>query len=149
MSADRFIRVWSGAFLAPLPMVFIVLLAVAAAVGFTVSAVVWVILAYVLVWVPMVVSYVLLRLLSWRGLRAYVSVMFTVTFVPMLSIYWLHTFEPDAYLSLSRSDGSTEVTPFSISGIVIAFIVAAVNAACMALFWRQSVQACSDSTESV
>ena len=148
MSADRFIRVWSGVFLAPLPTVIIVLLAVALAVGFSVSAVVWVVLAYVLTWVPMVVSYVLLRLLSWRSLRAYASVMFTVTFLPMLSVYWFHSFAPDARLSLNLSDGSTEVTEFSVTGAVIALVVAAVNAACMALFWRLSVRACADTAVS-
>ncbi len=135
-------------FLAPLPMVVIALLAVAATVGFTVSAVVWMVLAYVLVWVPMVASYVLLRLLSWRSLRSYVSVMFTVTFLPMLSIYWFQSFEPDARLSFSLSDGGVQVSEFSVAGAVIAFVVAAVNAACMALFWRLSVKACGNAAAS-
>ncbi len=142
MSSERFLKVWSGAFLAPVPMVIALLVVAAAAVGFEVSAVVWVVLAYVLVWVPMVVSYALLRILAWRSLRAYTAVMFAVTLLPLLVIY--PDSGPDVLVSASLSGGGSPLAGFAIGSGLVATSIAALNMACMALFWRFSVRSCAE-----
>ncbi len=132
----------AGTLLAPVPMVGLLLLAVAVTVGFEVPALVWIMLACLATWLPLLVSYVILRILGRRSLRAYATVMFAVTFTAMLSIVLQFDFRPDAYVSANVNGDDRFYAAFSITGVLIAVIAGALNAAGMALFYRKAVQSC-------
>ncbi|MEM1176365.1 MAG: hypothetical protein AAGA33_00740 [Pseudomonadota bacterium] len=131
-----------GTLLAPVPMLVLPLLVVAVVVGFDVPVAVGVVFACLLTWLPLVVSYVALRLLRWTSRKAHLAMMFVVTFLPVLGVYLSVDFRPDAQLS-AQVGGGTVFAAFSITGVVIALIAAAVNSVGMALFYRNAVLACA------
>ena len=131
---------WAGAILSPIPMVFCLVAIDALIGGISMVTLVFALIACVMVWVPLVVSRALLRLTSWSSLKANLGVMFVVTFIPMLSVYRFHEFDPDARFSYEVNNSRTELIEFSVAGIVIALIAGLINMLCMWIFWRISIR---------
>lgn len=124
-----------GIFVAPLPMG----ICWAAYDGFTNGVThltaVLVVVAYFLVWIPLILSRIFLRLMAWGSRRAHLVVMFTITFLPMLSVYKFAAFRPDATLSYEINEGGKQVVEFAVAGVVLAAFVALINAVCMLIYW--------------
>ncbi len=117
-------------------MVFCWLAGAALTVGISWTIVVFVVIGYLVVWVPLLVTCGLLRLASWQSLKAHLGVMFTVTFLPMLTVYKFAEFSPDSTFSYEINDNGSQVVEFALAGVVIAVIVALINVACMSIYWR-------------
>jgi len=134
-------QIWFGTLLAPLPMVICWLAAEALTSGISWTIVAFGVIGYLVVWVPLLVSRGLLRLASWRSRKAHLGVMFTVTFLPMLTVYKFAEFSPDSTFSYEINDNSPQIVEFAVAGVVIAAIVALVNMACMSIYWSIAVRA--------
>ena len=135
---------WTGAILSPLPMVICLVVADALIGGISTVTVAFALIACVVVWVPLFVSRALLRVTSWSSLKANLSVMFVVSFIPMLSVYRFHEFNPDARLAYEINNRGTQLIEFSVTGIVIAVMAGLINMLCMWIFWRFSVRSSED-----
>lgn len=135
-----------GALLAPLPMVIFWLAAVALMVGISWTIVFFGVIGYLLVWVPLLVSRGLLRLVSWSSLEAHLGVMFTATFLPLLSVYKFAEFNPDITFSYEINDNTPQVVKFAPTSVVIAALVALVNMACISIYGNIAVRYLAEAT---
>lgn len=133
-------RFWAGVILSSTPMVICLLVVKALGSGISIVALVFALTACLVVWVPLSVSCVVLRLMSWSRLRAHLGVMFAVTFVPMLTVYKFFDFDPDASLSWHINNSGTQLIEFSVAGVIIAVMVGLINVLCMWIFWLIAVR---------
>ena len=109
------------------------LLAVFALAGQANMLIASIVIGYIVVLLPLVVSYVVLRFLQWQRLRAYAGVMFLTT---------------NAFvLPLSLNLGVDYQPGISTNGFVLPPVIGAIGALCIAIFWRLAVRACRDSSE--
>ena len=97
--------------------------------------IVFALIACLVVWIPLAISRIALRLMSWSSPKAHLSAMFALTFIPMLGVYKFYEFDPDASLSYQINDGGTQLIEFSVAGVVIALIAGLINVFCMWIFW--------------
>lgn len=130
-----------GLVISPLPMAFVLLIAgtLTGHISNTVLIVLFAIVAYVVVLVPLVASKLILWLLSWQDLRRHFAFMFVLTFSPMLCFFLSMDLSPDTTVSYRINDSSPQVSEFAISGVLVAAMVALINSACMTIYWRIAV----------
>ncbi|MDJ0941461.1 MAG: hypothetical protein QNJ00_16990 [Woeseiaceae bacterium] len=145
---SRALGISLGTAIAPLPMVLFFTLAIlvmSEEIG-TVLVVTPVILGYLFALIPLVLSYIVLRLLGWQRLGAYAGVMFVITFGLTLLSTSLVDMSPDSRISIEYDDGSEQNVDLVVAGVIISLVVGAINALGMAIFWRLAVRACRDAT---
>jgi hypothetical protein len=132
-----------GLFVSPLPMALISLLIAVYSGDLSETFIVvgFVVVGYAFVLIPLLITKGILRLASWRGLRAHFGVMFVVTFIPMLSVYKFVDFVPDVDFSFQTNSNSPQVVEFAITGVLIAALMALLNSACISVFWLITNQA--------
>ena len=131
---------WIGTLAAPLPMVVLIIVALAFTVGLSETLAVFVLLGYVIVLVPLAVAYGVLRLTSRRGLLAYAGTMFVFTLLAGIAGWQLLDFSPESSISIEWADGVEQPVPLPVAGIVVATLVALVEAACMTVFWLAAIR---------
>ena len=140
-------KVWLGTFAAPLPLVIVTLVIVALTVGISETALGFIVIGYLVVLIPLAVSYGILRLTSWRGIGAYAGVMFAVTFLPMLGIYQFLEFTPDSRITVEFDDGVERNVNLAMLGVILSGVVGLLNSAGMAIFWFFAIRACRNTPE--
>ena len=143
---SRALGIWLGVAAAPLPMVVffsLMILVMSDEIG-SVLIITPIILGYLFALIPLALSYVVLRLLGWRNLRAYAGVMFVVTFgLTLLSTHYVDM-SPDSRISIEYDDGTEQNVDLVVAGVIISMLVGAINALGMTIFWWLGVRACRD-----
>lgn len=129
--------------LAPLPLVFVVTMLGALTMGISGSLWLFVVLAYLAVLIPLVISYSIVRLRGWKGMWPHMGVMFAVSFVLCMLAYLPAEITPDSAVTITFDDGRNQNVPLPLAGIVIAIFAAIVNSVCMSAFWLVGVRACA------
>lgn len=85
--------------------------------------------------IPFLLTKGITSLLSWRSLRSHLGTMLTLSFLPMLSIYALVDFEPDAAIGFQLNESGPLEANFAFTGVLIAIVAAFLNTVGFALYW--------------
>ena len=131
---------WIGTLAAPLPMIAVMIVALAFTVGLSETLAVFVLLAYVIVLTPLAVAYGILRVARWRGLAAHAGTMFVVSLVAGVAGWQSLSFSPDSSISIELADGVEQPVPLPVAGLIAATLIALLEAVCMTVFWMLAVR---------
>jgi len=131
---------WTGTLAAPLPMIVLMIIALALTVGLSETLAVFVLVAYVIVLVPLAVAYGVLRLTRTRSLLAYAGTMFVITLLAGVAGWQFLSFSPESSISIEWGDGVEQPVPLPIVGVVAATLLALVETACMIVFWMLAIR---------
>lgn len=129
-------RLWVAAIWSALPMVICLVVADVLLNGPSKVTIVFALIACLVVWIPLAISRIVLRMMSWSSPKAHLRAMFAITFVPMLGVYKFYEFDPDASFSYQVNEGGRHFIEFSVTGVVISLIAGLINVLCMWVFLR-------------